>query len=425
MKEGSSPPLPNPPFVGARGAGRAVGMRKARRVPSSTSAFSDRNGLKQVNRPAFCKMADTLFNAYAPLIFWTGLGFFLIRMRFFPDPLPRLLGRSLYWFGVPWEVFALARHTHLSQAIAQVPLIAIATLVMGVTLAGITLQMGWQPAHTPAAVAKGLTPPESLTESAPSEQISDLQANPHPREHQGVSHLATQSVDILFLRSPNPSPRPTQGSFLIAATIGNTGFVGLGIVPTLVSESNLGWAVFYSVTNNVIGTYGLGVWLASYFGRAQAQNNSWVQFRDVLTVPSLWAFILGFSTRHQPFPVITEQFLQASLWFVIPAAFLLMGMRLSQLQGIQSLKAALLPSCLKILLLPGLVGLSCCLLGLSGEPRLALVLMAGMPSAFAGLILAEEYELDRDLIASSIAVSTLGLLLTIPLWLVLFGEILR
>jgi len=49
-------------------------------------------------------------------------------------------------------------------------------------------------------------------------------------------------------------------------------------------------------------------------------------------------------------------------------------------------------------------------------------LMSGMPSAFAGLILAEEYELDRDLIASSIALSTGALLMTIPLWLGLFAD---
>ena len=48
--------------------------------------------------------------------------------------------------------------------------------------------------------------------------------------------------------------------------------------------------------------------------------------------------------------------------------------------------------------------------------------MAGMPTAFAGLILAEEYELDRELIASSIVLTTGTLLLTIPLWLVLFGQ---
>ncbi len=50
-----------------------------------------------------------------------------------------------------------------------------------------------------------------------------------------------------------------------------------------------------------------------------------------------------------------------------------------------------------------------------------MVLMSGMPSAFAGLILAEEYNLDRDLIASSIIISTVLLLLMLPLWVLLFG----
>ena len=97
-----------------------------------------------------------------------------------------------------------------------------------------------------------------------------------------------------------------------------------------------------------------------------------------------------------------------------------MGMRLGQLQGLSSLKVATVPVFLKILVLPMLVGIGTTLLGLSGDVRLSLVLMAAMPSAFASLILAEEYNLDRDLAASCIALSTVGLLLSIPMWLLLF-----
>jgi len=79
------------------------------------------------------------------------------------------------------------------------------------------------------------------------------------------------------------------------------------------------------------------------------------------------------------------------------------------------------PGDLKILVLPSLVAVGTTLLGLSGDPRLSLVLMAGMPSAFASLILAEEYNLDRNLASSSIALSTIGLLFVIHLWLSLFG----
>jgi len=72
--------------------------------------------------------------------------------------------------------------------------------------------------------------------------------------------------------------------------------------------------------------------------------------------------------------------------------------------------------------MPLLVGILTPFAGIGADARLALVLMAGMPTAFAGLILAEEYELDRELIASSIVLTTGILLLTIPLWLVLFGQ---
>lgn len=342
-------------------------------------------------------MADTLFDAYLPLVLWTGLG--LLAFRFVPQALPRLLGRSLYWVGVPWQILALSRQTNDAQNIGLAPTVTIAALSLGLLLGWLSLQLYQQRHCSNAATAQALS---SAAVSTPLDEA-----------------IAT------VISTPTESPqaelnRAQRGSFILAATIGNTGFVGLGLVPALISQPYLGWAVFYSVTHNIIGTYGVGVFLASYYGRSQQQNHWWIQFRDVLTVPSLWAFVLGSLARSIDLPDIAEQSLHASLWFVIPGAFLLMGMRLRQLHGWKSMQPALLPMLVKVLVLPLAVGIGTTLLGLSGDARLALVLMSGMPSAFAGLILAEEYELDRELIASSIALTTIALLFTIPLWLWLF-----
>lgn len=203
--------------------------------------------------------------------------------------------------------------------------------------------------------------------------------------------------------------------------ISNTGFVGLAIVPAFVSDTYLGWVVFFSVTNNVVGTYGLGVLVASYFGRGFHAQSRWRLLRDVLTVPSLWAFGLGYGSHRWAFPEVAETVLQRSIWLVIPLALLLMGMRLSQLQGWDSLKRAVVPSLLKVMVLPAVMGSLAIAAQLPQDASLVLVLMSGMPSAFAGLILAEEYDLERELMASSIALSTLGLLITLPLWLAAFG----
>jgi malate permease and related proteins len=328
-------------------------------------------------------MTETLLNAYTPLIIWTGLG--LLLFRFVPQQLPRLLGRSLYWVGVPLEVMALARQTDFSQNIGLAPVINLAALGMGLGLAGLSLLgLNWLHAYAKTALEPGL------------------------------------SDRLLAYTAPLVTDRHRKGSFLIAATLGNTGFVGLAIAPAFISEANLGWAVFYSVTNNVVGTYGFGVLIASYFGRTEQSNHWWIQLRDVLTVPSLWAFLIAVLSQPVQLPLIVESGLQASVWFVIPCAFLLMGMRLSQLQGLKSFRLALLPVLIKSIVLPSLVGVGSTLLGIVGDPRLAVVLMAAMPSAFAGLILAEEYDLDRELATSSIALTTIALLVTVPLWLTLF-----
>jgi malate permease and related proteins len=106
---------------------------------------------------------------------------------------------------------------------------------------------------------------------------------------------------------------------------------------------------------------------------------------------------------------------------VIACAFLLTGIRLAQLKGWSSLKLAIAPAIIRVLAIPLLVGITISLFNLSKSQRLAMVLMSGMPSAFAGLILAEEYDLDRNLIASSIFLSTIFLLLVLPLWVAIFG----
>ena len=311
-------------------------------------------------------MPDSLVQAYAPLIFWTGLGILLV--RFLPGAFPYWLGRGLYWIGVPIEIFSLARQTTFDERAQLAPTITIASLLLGLGLGWISLQI-WQ------------------------------RLQPH-----------------------HPAPTPgLSGSLLLCSMLGNTGFVGLAIVPYFVSPTDLSWAVLYSVTQNVFGTYGLGVLVSSYYGRQGTVTNKWwIQFKDLLSVPSLWGFAVGSLTRTVPFPELIESSLHSSIWVVIPGAFILMGIRLSQIQGWQSLKLALLPAILKTIVMPMMVGIVITMMGMSGDPRLGLVLMSGMPCAFAGLILAEEYHLDGNLVASSIIVSTSIFLVMIPIWLYVY-----
>lgn len=322
-------------------------------------------------------MTDTLFHAYVPLLLWPGIGLLLFVLL--PNEFPRWLGRSLYWVGVPLEIFTLARQTPFDAEASLAPVFTVGALIGGVPLAWLGLKILHQL-------------------ESPSLQAISMQ----------------ESSESLW------NNRLRQGSFILSSIIGNTGFVGLAIAPIFVSDQALSWVVLYSVTHNIVGTYGLGVWIASAYGRSNEGTGWGQQIRDILTVPTLWAFALGILSRPVHLPSSVETILHQSIQVIIPAALMLIGMRISQIRSWSSLGRSLAPSLIKVLVLPGLVGALSLCIRLDATNRLALVLMAGMPTAFAGLILAEEYDLDRELIAGSILISTLLLLGTLPLWVLLF-----
>ncbi|KJH71473.1 AEC family transporter [Aliterella atlantica] len=327
-------------------------------------------------------------------IFWTSLGVLLFRLEFLPlkENLPQLLGRSLYWVGVPLQILALARRSDFTQAVWLPPAITLEVLLLGMGLAILSLYLLKQLAYWQK-----------------SRLTSQLQLADRQRTYQ-----------LPIVSKLLPQQRSGKGSFVLASMLGNTGFIGLAIAPAFVDSAYLGWVVLYGVTHNILGSYGLGVVLASYFGRQTQKNQWWMQLRDVMCVPSLWAFAIGYFSRHLEFPPSIEWGIQTSLLFVIPGAFLLIGMQLSKLQGVKSFYPVIIPAVLKMLVLPALAGVILTYFGITGDARFALVLMSGMPTAFANLILAEEYNLDRQIAASSIVLTTVGLPLTIPLWLFLF-----
>lgn len=96
-------------------------------------------------------------------------------------------------------------------------------------------------------------------------------------------------------------------------------------------------------------------------------------------------------------------------------------MRLRQLDSWHSLPRASISLGIKMLLVPLILGSFLSLLGITGAPGLVIVLQMAMPPAFATLVIAEAYNLDRDLAVTALAVGSMGILLTLPIWLALFG----
>ncbi|HEY9604069.1 MAG TPA: AEC family transporter [Allocoleopsis sp.] len=291
-----------------------------------------------------------------------------------PKSVPVLIGQFLFWIGVPISIITFLRRADLSGAIWIAPMVAWTAILLGAGLA-----WAWMQRY-------------SLSGSAKAPDRSSI----------------------------NSWSRPAQGSFLLSSMVGNTGYLGFPITLTLVGEKYFGWALFYDMLGTTIGAYGLGVLLAARFGQ-EAQNYGQLT-RSLLQNPALWSLGFGLGFRQIPLPGGVERILQGLAWSAIALSLILIGMRLSQLTSWRRLRQAGVSLGIKMLLVPFVLGLGLLGLGITGAPQLVIVLQMAMPPAFATLVLAEVYDLDRDLTVTALAVGSTGLLLTLPIWLLLFGH---
>ncbi|MEA5521865.1 AEC family transporter [Limnoraphis robusta] len=284
-----------------------------------------------------------------------------------PSFVPVWIGRFLFWVGVPVGIFAFLRQADLSGGIWLAPVVAWIAILSGASLAWVWISR---------------------------------------KRHDSHLYLSWS--------------RATQGSFILSSMVGNTGYIGFPIILSLVGTEYFGWAVFYDGLGSAIGAYGLGVLLAAKFG-LETQNPLSLMI-VMLKNPALWS--LGFSLvfREVPFPSGVEQILQVMAWGMVALSLILMGMRLSQLSSLRYLKQASVSLTIKMFIVPLVIGTILSILGVRGSPLLVMVLLMATPPAFATLVLAEAFNLDRELTVTTLAVGSVVLLMTLPFWLFLFGS---
>ncbi|MEI6443489.1 MAG: AEC family transporter [Nostocales cyanobacterium ELA583] len=273
------------------------------------------------------------------------------------------VGKFLFWVGVPISVIGFLLQTDLSGQIWIAPIIAHLAILMGALLAWLRIK---------------------------------------------VEAYLSNSV-------PQPS---TQGSLILAAMVGNTGNLGFPITLAMVGKEYFAWALFYDMLGSLFGAYGLGVVLAAKFGN-NIQNHS--QIAKVIFInPALWSFGFGLLLHQFALPFLVVFCLEKLAWGAVALSLMLIGMRLSQLKSWQKLPQAGSSVFIKMLLVPLILGSTLSLFGVTGNAAQVIVLQMGMPPALATLVIAETFNLDRDLAVTALAMGMIILLFTLPVWLWLF-----
>lgn len=207
--------------------------------------------------------------------------------------------------------------------------------------------------------------------------------------------------------------------------LGNTGYIGYPVVLLLpqLGVGVFGWALFYDALGTLLGSYGLGAILAAEMSQQpQPLGQQWSnRLRAVGQNPIILAFALGLGLKAITLPPWLDRHLYHLAWAIVVLSLILMGLRIQQIRSWQHLPRAAVAIVIKMLVLPLAVGLGLTALGIDGAPRLVMTLQAGMPCAFSNLVLAEAYNLDRDLSVTCVGLSSAVLLLTLPLWLWAFS----
>ncbi|MFH7028588.1 MAG: AEC family transporter [Heteroscytonema crispum UTEX LB 1556] len=307
-----------------------------------------------------------LLELYVRLVGLALVGFILGRKL--PAIVPTRLAQFLFWVGVPISIVAFLRQADLSGQIWIAPAIAYVAILLGAFLAWVSIK--------------------------------------------GQAYITNTKLQ-----------QPTQGSFILAAMVGNTGYLGYPITLAMIGQKYFAWALFYDLLGTLFGAYALGVALAvGYSNNSQGntiQNYGQIA-KAIIINPALWSFGFGLLFRQVAIPASVEFCLETLAWISLALSLVLIGMRLAQLNSWHSLPQAGISLGIKMLVVPLILGSILPLFGLTGKTAQVIVLQMAMPPAFATLVIAETFNLDRDLAVTALAVGSMVLLITLPAWLWLF-----
>ena len=155
-----------------------------------------------------------------------------------------------------------------------------------------------------------------------------------------------------------------------------------------------------------------------------ARHGSSGLWREVARNPLIWATAAGFALNLAGFapPPPVQAFLARLADASIALGLITVGaaLRLENTPGVRSFAIWLLA--VKLLLLPLVATLIAARLGLDGLHRQIVVLFAALPTASSAYILAMRMGGDGRSVAWLISATTLGAMLTLPLWATWLGH---
>lgn len=204
------------------------------------------------------------------------------------------------------------------------------------------------------------------------------------------------------------------GALLLVAVLGNTSFLGLEMVHSLLGADHMPSAIAF----DQLGTFlGLSLWGSFVASRYGAGELGWrpVARRLLRFVPFL-AVLASIPMRAIDAPDFVYTFLNGSGRTLAPVAMGALGLRFTVRVSRDVATPALLGLCVKMLVMPGAVYVVATLIGSTHDLAWsASILQAAAPPMVTAGVVAVGAGLSEDLVAFMVGIGTLAAFVTIPL----------
>lgn len=208
--------------------------------------------------------------------------------------------------------------------------------------------------------------------------------------------------------------RPTVGALLLVTALGNTTFLGLPMVESLLGKPELARALAFDQLGSFFGLAVYGSFIAARYGHGESGWRPVVH--RLLRFPPFFAVLISFAVRLAPLPVGLDDALGSLGQLVSPLAMLALGIRFRVAASPHARQAAIWCLSTKMLLLPLSVLAVAILVGGTHDPAWrASVLESGMPPMVTAGVVAARADLDEELATTVVGIGLLLALISIPL----------
>lgn len=212
--------------------------------------------------------------------------------------------------------------------------------------------------------------------------------------------------------------RPTTGGLMLAATFGNTAFLGFPIVSAAFPDNKQAMpaAVMFDEFGMALMLNSVGIAVAATFAGRHFQWSSMLEFLKMPLFPATVVSLVLRTVYIPPVILGTLGFLAAG---TVPLAMISIGLSLSA-SSLKKYPGPLAVSfVLKMIVLPLLVSAVLSLVGVTGVVRQVTILESAVPTAVLTGIIAGRYGANEEFVASAIFVTTLMSVVLLPAVLIL------